>query len=59
MPYCAPFAAMPRISRAPRFAATNASPVTQAGSARPDSRKSRLELMLRRASHPIPRTVRK
>ncbi|CAM5736924.1 hypothetical protein SBADM41S_09464 [Streptomyces badius] len=30
-PYCAPVAAMPRISVAPRFAATKASPVTQAG----------------------------
>ncbi len=40
MPYWAPFAAMPRISIAPRFAATKARPVIQAGSERPDRKKS-------------------
>jgi len=32
----------------------NASPVIQAGSERPDRKKSRLELMLRLAAKPIP-----
>jgi hypothetical protein len=41
MPYWAPLAAMPRISMAPRFAAMNASPVIQAGSDRPERKKSR------------------
>ena len=33
---------MPMISTAPRFAAMNANPVTQAGSDRPDRKKSML-----------------
>ena len=53
MPYCAPLAAMPRISIAPRFAEMNASPVTQAGNDRPESRKSSLVAIARRASTPI------
>ena len=40
IPYWAPLAAMPMISMAPRFAEMNASPVTQAGSDRPDRKKS-------------------
>ncbi len=38
---------------APRFAEMNASPVTHAGSERPDSRKSSLVAIARRASTPI------
>ncbi len=58
-PYCTPLAAMPRISVAPRLAATNASPVTQAGRERPDRKKSRLVLTERLAAKPMPRTTAK
>ena len=51
-PYCAPFAAIPRISRAPRLAEMNARPVIQAGSERPDRKKSRSNLISRRARKP-------
>jgi hypothetical protein len=59
MPYWAPFAAIPMISRAPRLAETNASPVTHAGSDRPARKKSTLVLMERRAAKPTPSTVTK
>ena len=59
MPYWAPLAAMPRISIAPRFAEMKASPVIQAGSERPDRRKSSLVVIARRAITPIPTTTRK
>ena len=42
MPYSAPFADMPMISTAPRLALMNASPVTHAGSERPERKKSML-----------------
>ena len=42
---------------APRFAETNARPVTQAGSERPDRKKSALVLIARRAQNPMPSTV--
>lgn len=58
-PYCAPVAAMPRISVAPRLAATNARPVTQAGRERPERKKSRLVFTERRAANPMPRTTAK
>ena len=58
-PYCAPVADMPRISVAPRLAATNASPVTQAGRERPERKKSRLVFTLARAAKPMPRTTMK
>jgi hypothetical protein len=35
-PYCAPFAAMPSTSVAPRLAEMNARPVIHAGSERPE-----------------------
>jgi hypothetical protein len=44
---------MPRISMAPRLAEMKASPDTQAGSDRPDSRKSSLVATARRAITPI------
>jgi len=47
------------ISTAPRFALMNASPVTHAGSERPDRKKSRLLDTDRRAIRPIPRTKTK
>ena len=56
MPYWAPFAVIPMSSMAPRLAEMNASPVTHAGSDRPESRKSRLEEMERRATSPMPST---
>ncbi len=59
MPYWAPLAIIPISSIAPRFAEMNARPVTQAGSARPDSRKSRLEAIERRAITPMPSTSTK
>ena len=59
MPYWAPLADMPMISMAPRLAEMNASPVTQAGSERPDRKKSRLELTCRRAITPMPMTKKK
>ncbi|GAA2908798.1 hypothetical protein GCM10020221_01100 [Streptomyces thioluteus] len=58
-PYWAPLAAMPRISVAPRLAATKARPVTQAGSERPARKKSRLVRTDRRAAQPTPRTTAK
>src|ERR671926_399950 len=42
MPNCAPLADISTISTAPRFAEMNARPVIQAGSDRPDRKKSRL-----------------
>ena len=56
-PYWAPLAAMPRISMAPRLAETNASPVTQAGSDRPERKKSSLVAIARRAMKPMPTTT--
>jgi hypothetical protein len=50
---------MPRISSAPRLAATNARPVIQAGRERPERKKSRSVLIDRRATAPIPRTAAK
>jgi hypothetical protein len=50
---------MPRISVAPRLAEMNARPVTQAGSDRPDRKKSRLVLIERRAAKPMPSTTTK
>ena len=44
---------------APRLAEMNASPVTQAGSDRPESRKSSLVAMARRAMKPMPTTTAK
>ena len=52
-------AALPRISSAPRFADTNASPVIHAGSDRPDRKKSELVATARRASTPITTTMPK
>ena len=59
MPYWAPLAAMPRISMAPRLAEMKARPVTQAGSDRPESRKSSLVAIARRASRPMATTSAK
>ena len=56
MPYCAPLADMPMISTAPRFAEMNASPVTHAGSDRPERKKSMLLETEARAESPIPST---
>jgi hypothetical protein len=47
------------ISSAPRFAETNARPVTQAGSERPERKKSTLVRIDRRAAKPTPSTVAK
>ena len=47
---------MPMISTAPRFAEMNARPVTQAGSERPERKKSTELDTLRLAMKPIPRT---
>ena len=59
MPKAAPLADMPMISTAPRFAEMNARPVTQAGSERPERKKS-IELETdRRARRPIPSTKTK
>ena len=44
---------MPMISTAPRLAEMNASPVTHAGSDRPDRKKSRESDTCRRASKPM------
>jgi hypothetical protein len=52
-------AACPRISSAPRLAAMNARPVIQAGSERPERKKSMSVLMNRRATNPIPSTTTK
>ncbi len=59
MPNCAPLADMPMISTAPRLADMNASPVTQAGSDRPERKKSRLLDTERRAMNPMPSTKTK
>jgi hypothetical protein len=59
MPYSAPLADIPMISTAPRFAEMNAMPVIQAGSDRPDRKKSRLSETRRRATTPIPSTTTK
>ena len=56
MPNCAPLADMPMISTAPRFAEMNASPVTQAGSERPERKKSMLLETERLAMMPMPST---
>ncbi len=56
MPNWAPLADMPMISTAPRLAEMNASPVTQAGSERPERKKSMLVETERRAMIPIPIT---
>jgi hypothetical protein len=48
---------MPSSSIAPRLAEMNARPVTQAGSERPERKKSRLVETERRAANPIPRTT--
>jgi hypothetical protein len=50
---------MPRISSAPRLAAMKASPVIQAGSDRPERKKSMSVFTDIRATTPIPRTTRK
>ena len=47
---------MPMTSCAPRFADRNASPVTQAGIARPERKKSSLVRTERRSSTPMPST---
>ena len=59
MPYCAPLADMPMISTAPRLALMNASPVTHAGSERPERKKSMLLETEARADRPIPSTKTK
>ena len=59
MPNCAPLADIPMISTAPRLAEMNARPVTQAGSERPDRKKSMLLETERRARSPMPRTKTK
>ena len=56
MPYWAPLADMPRISMAPRFAEMNAMPVIQAGSERPDRKKSVEVCTSRRSAKPMPIT---
>jgi len=56
MPYWAPFAAIPRISMAPRFAEMKAIPVTHAGNDLPASRKSSLVAIARLANTPIATT---
>ena len=47
---------MPMISTAPRLAEMKASPVTQAGSERPERKKSTESETCRRAISPMPRT---
>ena len=59
MPYWAPFAAMERISIAPRLAEMNAIPVIQVGSERPDRKKSVEVWTRRRSANPIPMTKMK
>ena len=59
MPNWAPLADMPMISTAPRLAEMNASPVTHAGSERPERKKSRLLETERRAIMPMPMTKTK
>jgi hypothetical protein len=50
---------MPRISMAPRLAEMKARPVTQAGSDRPERKKSSLVAIARRASTPMVMTITK
>ena len=59
MPNCAPLADMPMISTAPRLAEMKASPVTHAGSERPERKKSRLVETDLRAITPMPITKTK
>ena len=59
MPYLAPEAAIPITSWAPRLAERKASPVTQAGMARPERKKSSLLRTDRRSTQPMPRTKAK
>ncbi len=56
MPYFAPKAPIPITSCAPRFAERNASPVTQAGSERPERKKSLPVRMCGLSTQPIPTT---
>lgn len=58
-PMSAPLADIPTISTAPRLAETKASPVTHAGSARPERKKSMLLETERRARTPTPSTKAK
>ena len=50
---------VPTTSTAPRLAEMNASPVTHAGSERPDRKKSRLSETRRREARPIAMTTPK
>jgi hypothetical protein len=50
---------LPRISSAPRLAAMKAGPVIQAGSERPERKKSRSVLIESRATNPTPSTTTK
>jgi hypothetical protein len=59
MPYSAPLADMPMTSMAPRFAEMNASPVTHAGSERPERKKSILLETCFLAIYPMPSTSTK
>ena len=59
IPYFAPDAPIPITSTAPRFAAMNAMPQTQAGSERPARKKSVLVFMNRFRKTPIPKTKAK
>ena len=59
MPYFAPEAAIPIISCAPRLAERNASPAIQAGSERPERKKSSLVFVWRRSATPMPSTNKK
>ena len=56
MPNSAPLADMPMISTAPRLAEMKARPVTQAGSERPERKKSIESDTDRRAITPMPST---
>ena len=56
MPYFAPEAAMPITSCAPRLAPMKPSAQTQAGSERPDSKKSALVLRYLRRIQPMAMT---
>ena len=56
MPIWAPLADIPMISTAPRLAEMNARPVTQAGSERPERKKSSESEIERRAISPMPST---
>ena len=59
MPYLAPDAPIPMTSWAPRLAEMKAIPVIQAGSDRPDRKKSVLVRMTRRRIQPTPSTAAK